>query len=301
MGSFSDGFRDGYNIVHPKPKHLFNSLCKPSLDIWKKNIMANCPQLPVVSSHNRVAFLSFHGKILLSEEKGMACDKGQKAAESHLTGWEVEERKVTPPHKWKCERADLCAPRLPSQKKLPARCGHRCLDACSRTDCSDVCIRGPEFMRVFPQKEPPHYFFMITALHCCVALVPTPFPSPWMRRNTHQNKNRQCVLWPFTIMQSSSGPFQEENILTGNEAAAVVTFSPLPSITALQTNHSIQLDLFEHIIRQAFFFSTSCLPLSLFFFFFCINGLNWHIPNNIDTLWSVTSNTTAHLKSHVWD
>lgn len=170
MGLFSNGFRDRYIIVHPIPKHLFNSCWKPSLEIWK-SIMANCPQLPVVSSHARVAFLSFHGKILLSEEKGMACDKGQKAAESHLTGREVEERKVTPPHKWKCEFCDLCAPRLPPQKKkkLPAQRGHRCLDACSRTDCPDVCIRGPEFMRVFPQKEPPDYFFhdRRCALPCC--------------------------------------------------------------------------------------------------------------------------------------
>lgn len=301
MGPFSNGFRDGYIVVHPKRKHLFDSLCKPSLEIWKTwhQIVhsflwwAHTPVWP---------FYLFMVKFCYLREKGMACDKGQKATDSHLTGREVEERKVMPPRKWKCERTDLCASRPPSKKKkLPARRGHRCLGACSRTDCSDVCIRGPEFMRVFPQKELPHYFFMITPLHCCVALVPTPFRSPWMGRNT-RNKNRLCILWPFTIMQSSSGPFQEESILTANEAAAVVTFSPLPSITALQTNHSIQLDLFEHIIRQAFFFLPAALLWAFcFFFFFCINGLKWHIPNNIDTLWSVSSNTTPNLKSHIWD
>lgn len=63
------------------------------------------------------------------------------------------------------------------------------------------------------------------------------------------------------------------NILSSTAAVAGVTCTLqralLLSITALQTNRYIQLDLFEHDIQQAF--STHCFPQC----FFYINGQKW--------------------------
>lgn len=123
--------------------------------------------------------------------------------------------------------------------KLTALHGHRYLDACSCTDCSNI------------------------VMSCCVAHMLTFIFSL---------SGPSVCIYNFAIMLYHLGPFflkqncyvllcvksASANILNSTDAVAVVAYTLLTSVTALQINRCIQLDLFELDIQQAF--STRCLP-----------------------------------------
>lgn len=144
--------------------------------------------------------------------------------------------------------------------KLTALHGYTSTRSC--TDCSNV-IWGWSLWEFFHKRRHHVIFFL------------DPCPALLCRAHAYTiyffsfNGPPVCMC-NFAIMLCRLGHFLKNgyvllcvksalaNILNSTDAVAVVTHTLLTSITALQINRCIQLDLFELDIQQAF--STRCLP-----------------------------------------
>ena len=118
-----------------------------------------------------------------------------------------------------------------------------------------------EFMRVFSTKGAATLFFhdlFGTAVSLICHFI-------FLLGSGDPAYNALCAIHLFSIMLGSLYVKRKKkpalvNVSNGAEVLAVLTSARLPSITVLQTNHCIQLDLFEHDSQQAF---STPLPSSL--------------------------------------